>query len=99
MGHFKQYLNYSRDTDQLLLHLLNEEVEEEARWKAMTAKQSHSEQDDNGEVEIACKDFIHKIAEVQLTETALQPFVKSDKFKHYGFTYDRQNQIIRKRLS
>merc|ERR1711972_1268055 len=65
--HFKQYLNYSKDTDQLLLHLLNEEVEEEARWKAMTAKQSGSGDSqtdaDTGEVEINVKDFEQRIKE------------------------------------
>jgi len=103
--HFKQYLNYSKDTDQLLLHLLNEEVEEEARWKAMTAKQGGGDSQGGdggageGEVEISVKDFLQKIGEVQLTNTNLQHFLKSAKFAHYGFKYDRNKQVITKALS
>jgi len=97
--HFKQYLNYSKDTDQLLLHLLNEEVEEEARWKAMTAKQGDSQTEDTGEVEINVKDFEQKIEEMQLTPTNLQHFLKSAKFAHYGFKYNRAKGVITKKLT
>merc|ERR1712244_74589 len=39
--YFKQYLNYDKDTNQLLLHLLNQEIDEELKWKQMTSRQSN----------------------------------------------------------
>merc|ERR1719474_1580621 len=95
--HFKQYLNYSRDADQLLLHLLAQEVEEELRWRAITKGPSHS--DKGAKLTIDVKDFQHKLQAVNLHDTDLQNFLRSDKFKNNGFRYDRKNQAIVKIMS
>merc|ERR1712157_374846 len=88
--HFKQYLNYDKDTNQLLLHLLNEEIDEELKWKQITSRQGNmdSQADDQSQVEsieINLKDFESRIAAVSITNTNLMQFLRSQKFKDRGF--------------
>merc|ERR1719384_260261 len=96
--HFKQYLNYDKDTSQLLLHLLNEEIDEEIKWKEMTTAQSI---DDSMEeiIEIQLKDFQQRIQSMSIVNSALMQFLKSDKFKNAGFKYDKNKKVIIKYLS
>jgi len=96
--HFKQYLNYDKDTNQLLLHLLNEEIDEEIKWKEMTTAQSI---DDSMEeiIEIQLKDFQQRIQSMSIVNSALMQFLKSDKFKNAGFKYDKNKKVIIKYLS
>jgi len=102
--HFKQYLNYDKDTNQLMLHLLNEEIDEELKWKQMTSRSQNAESQADGDqsvesIEIQLKDFESRIAAVGVTSTNLMSFLKSNKFKDRGFKYDKKKQVIIKYLS
>jgi len=95
--HFKQYLNYQRDSDQLLLHLLAQEVDEELRWRAISSSQSQHSQETHSALHIPIKDFSQRLEALSLHESDLQNFLRSNKFKQNGFTFDRkQNAIIKK---
>merc|ERR1712157_306813 len=88
--YFKQYLNYDKDTNQLMLHLLNEEIDEELKWKQMTSRQSNLDGQADGDsqvesIEINLKDFESRIAAVSITNTNLMQFLRSQKFKDRGF--------------
>merc|ERR1711997_1256852 len=102
--HFKQYLNYDKDTNQLLLHLLNEEIDEELKWKQITSRKgnldSQQDADENVQsVEIQLKDFEQRIAAMSIPNENLQKFLKSKKFKDRGFKYDTKKKVIIKYLS
>eukprot|EP00483_Globobulimina_turgida_P006975 UN06989 len=71
--HFNQYLNYSKDTNQLILHLLNQEVDEEIKWKQMTYTEDAQERDDT-EVVIQLKDFQTKCTAMSITGVNLTHF-------------------------
>jgi len=94
--HFKQYLNYSRDSDQLLLHLLGTEIQEELRWRSMT---SSSSQADDAPISIPIKDFEQKMEALSLHNTDLQNFISSAKFKQNGFSFDRKLNAIVKEMN
>eukprot|EP00484_Ammonia_sp_Unknown_P001340 CAMPEP_0197020554 /NCGR_PEP_ID=MMETSP1384-20130603/1365_1 /TAXON_ID=29189 /ORGANISM="Ammonia sp." /LENGTH=872 /DNA_ID=CAMNT_0042448207 /DNA_START=76 /DNA_END=2694 /DNA_ORIENTATION=+ len=96
--HFKQYLTYNQDSNQLLLHLLNEEIDEELKWKQMT--QSTEQEDEmQNKIEIQLKDFQHRIQSLSITTANLNQFLKSDKFKNNAFKYDKKKKVITKYLS
>ena len=103
--HFKQYLNFDRDTNQLLLHLLNEEIDEELKWKQMVGRTDQQQQlqqdndDQQEQVDIDFKDFQQRIQALSITTTSLNQFLKSNKFKDNGFKYDKKNKKITKYLS
>lgn len=100
--HFKQYLHFAKDTNQLLLHLLNEEVDEEIRWKGITSSRSQQQQDEfesDQNIDIDLKEFEQKIQSMSITSTNLNQFLKSDKFKNNGFKYDKKKKVITKQLS
>merc|ERR1712154_226661 len=101
--HFKQYLNYDKDTNQLLLHLLNEEIDEELKWKQMTSRQSNVDSQADADqsvesIEINLKDFEQRIAAVSITNSNLMQFLRSQKFKDRGFKYDNKKNVIIKYL-
>merc|ERR1712154_410019 len=101
--HFKQYLNYDKDTNQLLLHLLNEEIDEELKWKQITSRQGNLDSQADGDqsvesIEINLKDFESRIAAVSITNTNLMQFLRSQKFKDRGFKYDNKKNVIIKYL-
>merc|ERR1712228_653757 len=95
--HFKQYLNYDKDTNQLLLHLLNQKVDQELKWKQITNINNVS--NDNDQIDIQIKDFQQKIQSMDITNINLQQFLKSNKFKNNGFKYDKKKKVITKYLS
>jgi len=67
--HFKQYLNYDKDTNQLILHLLNEEIDEEIKWRQMTYSQQQQQQQEQqiNLIQIQLKDFQNRIQALSLT--------------------------------
>merc|ERR1719385_248289 len=75
--HFKQYLNYQRDSDQLLLHLLAQEVDEELRWRAITSKTGNKGTDSTAKLQIPIRDFVQRLEDVNLHESDLQGFMRS----------------------
>ena len=98
--HFKQYLNFARDTNQLLLHVLNEEIDEEIKWRQMTQQQAIDTEDTQQQkIDIDFKDFQQRAQQLSITTTNLNQFIRSDKFKNNGFEYDKKKKIITEFLS
>ena len=91
--HFKQYLNFAKDSNSLILHLLNEEIEAELQFMEMSGRR-----EDGDAVSIPMKDLQDRMEEMNLTNTELMQFVRSDTMKKYGFQYDRRKKVITKTL-
>eukprot|EP00485_Elphidium_margaritaceum_P002349 CAMPEP_0202687664 /NCGR_PEP_ID=MMETSP1385-20130828/3322_1 /ASSEMBLY_ACC=CAM_ASM_000861 /TAXON_ID=933848 /ORGANISM="Elphidium margaritaceum" /LENGTH=878 /DNA_ID=CAMNT_0049342499 /DNA_START=79 /DNA_END=2715 /DNA_ORIENTATION=- len=99
--HFKQYLTYNQDVNQLLLHLLNEEIDEEIKWRQMTSQRGAEEEevDRQNLIELQLKDFQQRVQALSITNGNLNAFLKSNKFKDNGFSFDKKKKVITKYLS
>eukprot|EP01084_Bolivina_argentea_P100194 179958_1 len=97
--HFNQYLNFAKDTNQLILHLLNEEIDEEIKWKQMTVDESQQSSTSDTQIAIKLKDFQTKLSLMSITNVNLNTFIKSNKFKNNGFKFDKNQKVIIKHMS
>ena len=98
--HFKQYLNFAKDSNSLILHLLTQEVDDELQFMQMSARRDGGDEDaaDLRTVTVQLRDLQERIEEMNLTNTELMQFVRSPQFKSYGFKYDRRKKVITKKM-
>eukprot|EP00054_Salpingoeca_dolichothecata_P010895 m.60530 g.60530 ORF g.60530 m.60530 type:complete len:898 (+) comp19194_c0_seq2:73-2766(+) len=85
---FAQYLNYKKDSNQLLLFILSQMVQDEL---ALT----YSE-DSPKTLELNYDDFVRKARELQIHDVS--KFIESDDFHNMGYTHDEENKLIIKTL-
>eukprot|EP00466_Bigelowiella_natans_P003818 jgi/Bigna1/131364/aug1.14_g6072 len=88
--HFRSYLNFKKDSFQLLLFTLNELVREKANFLGLP------ESDDidpyEGRVEVSMDDFEDKARELEIPEVT--DFYSSNVFRSNHFTLDQKNKLI-----
>mmetsp|Transcript_9857 Transcript_9857/g.24280 ORF Transcript_9857/g.24280 Transcript_9857/m.24280 type:complete len:895 (+) Transcript_9857:158-2842(+) len=91
--HFRSYLNFRKDSFQLLLFTLDELVREQANYQRLTEK-TDSEMDPYDEpVQISVEDFEAKARELDIPDVS--DFYKSSVFKKRNFILDASSgQII-----
>merc|ERR1712115_313095 len=75
-----------------LLHLLNQEIDEELKWKQITGNDVQNNNNNEQQIDIQIKDFQQKIQSMDITNINLQQFLKSNKFKSNGFKYDKKKK-------
>ncbi len=91
--HFKQYLNFAKDSNSLILHLLNQEIDAELQFMEMSGRSEDSET-----VTIPLKDIQERVEEMNMTETDLMQFLRSSTMQKYGFKYNRRKKVITKQM-
>jgi len=89
--HFKNYLTYQKESTELLIHILENEVKDELSWR-----QLRGDKDELNTIEIPLDIFEQKAEEVQASE--LQGFYNSSRFRDEGFSVDMKQKLIIKLL-
>jgi len=87
---FKSYLSYKKDNNELLLHLLNNLSKEAALY--MRNRYGSAEE----LVEINEKDLTDKARAINIQN--VQPFLNSEIFKAFNYTYDPMRKLIHRRM-
>lgn len=82
---FRSYLNFSKHSYTLLLHKLDQMVNDETWYRGS--------QDAYEQISLSMADFKGKAAELNVHD--LSDFLKSDRFKEAGFSFDGKETIVK----